>query len=110
MVMKTKRPKLAHKPLSPDLLRKMNAYRREATILSVGRIYLYDNPLLKKPLTIDNPPIFVRAAEGSGIRSILHTDARSASAKPASPGLPDDEGVDCYQARKWAGSAKQEAG
>jgi hypothetical protein len=37
-------------------------------------------------------------------------DIGSTSVKPASPGLPDDEGVNCYQARKWAGSAKQEAG
>ncbi len=38
------------KPLSPELLRKMNAYWRAANYLSVGQIYLYDNPLLKKPL------------------------------------------------------------
>ena len=33
-----------------DLLRKMDAYWRAANYLSVGQIYLYDNPLLKKPL------------------------------------------------------------
>ena len=38
------------KPLSRELLRKMNAYWRAANYLSVGQIYLYDNPLLKKPL------------------------------------------------------------
>ena len=37
-------------PLSSDLLRKMNAYWRAANYLSVGQIYLYDNPLLKEPL------------------------------------------------------------
>src|SRR5690349_4947452 len=36
--------------LSPDLLRKMNAYWRASNYLSVGQIYLYDNPLLKTPL------------------------------------------------------------
>ena len=40
------------KPLSPDLLRKMDAYWRAANYLSVGQIYLYDNPLLKKPLML----------------------------------------------------------
>jgi xylulose-5-phosphate/fructose-6-phosphate phosphoketolase len=30
-----------------ELLRKMNAYWRAANYLSVGQIYLYDNPLLK---------------------------------------------------------------
>ena len=37
-------------PLSADLLRKMDAYWRAANYLSVGQIYLYDNPLLKEPL------------------------------------------------------------
>src|SRR5450432_2191255 len=40
--------------LPPDLLRKMDAYWRAANYLSVGQIYLYDNPLLKIPLTIDH--------------------------------------------------------
>lgn len=38
--------------LSPELLRKMNAYWRAANYLSVGQIYLYDNPLLKQPLEL----------------------------------------------------------
>ncbi len=41
-------------PLSPDLLRRMHAYWRAANYLSVGQIYLYDNPLLKRPLKIDD--------------------------------------------------------
>src|SRR5512140_2505406 len=45
---------IKNKPLSPDLLRKMNAYWRAANYLSVGQIYLYDNPLLKKPLTLEH--------------------------------------------------------
>ncbi|MGA9118128.1 MAG: phosphoketolase family protein [Bacteroidota bacterium] len=40
--------------LSPDLLRKMNAYWRAANYLSVGQIYLYDNPLLKEPLKLSH--------------------------------------------------------
>jgi xylulose-5-phosphate/fructose-6-phosphate phosphoketolase len=47
----TKSKKTNHdKPLSSELLRKMNAYWHAANYLSVGQIYLYDNPLLKKPL------------------------------------------------------------
>lgn len=38
--------------LKPEQLRKMNAYWQAANYLSVGQIYLYDNPLLKKPLTL----------------------------------------------------------
>src|SRR5215469_9871401 len=37
-------------PLTPELLAKMNAYWRAANYLSVGQIYLKDNPLLEKPL------------------------------------------------------------
>jgi len=40
--------------LSPELLRKMNAYWRAANYLSVGQIYLYDNPLLKEPLKLSH--------------------------------------------------------
>ncbi len=40
------------KALSPQLLHKMDAYWRAANYISVGQIYLYDNPLLKRPLTL----------------------------------------------------------
>jgi len=36
--------------LTLELLQKMDAYWRAANYLSVGQIYLYDNPLLKRPL------------------------------------------------------------
>jgi xylulose-5-phosphate/fructose-6-phosphate phosphoketolase len=52
--MKTKGTNRTDKPLSPDLLRKMNAYWRAANYLSVGQIYLYDNPLLKEPLRLEH--------------------------------------------------------
>jgi len=38
--------------LSPELFHKMDAYWRAANYLSVGQIYLYDNPLLKRPLKL----------------------------------------------------------
>ncbi len=38
-------------PLAPDEFRKIDAYWRAANYLSVGQIYLYDNPLLRVPLT-----------------------------------------------------------
>ena len=40
--------KIKTKTLNPDLLRKLDAYWRAANYLSVGQIYLYDNPLLKQ--------------------------------------------------------------
>jgi xylulose-5-phosphate/fructose-6-phosphate phosphoketolase len=39
-------------PLSADELARIDAYWRAANYLSVGQIYLYDNPLLTRPLTI----------------------------------------------------------
>src|SRR3954463_15858990 len=39
-------------PLSADELRRMDAYWRAANYLSVGQIYLLDNPLLREPLTL----------------------------------------------------------
>src|SRR6202522_2580490 len=48
------------KTLTPELLHKMNAYWRAANYLSVGQIYLYDNPLLKRPLKLsDVKPLVV---------------------------------------------------
>lgn len=41
-------------PLSPELLAKINAYWRAANYLSVGQIYLCDNPLLRRPLKLEH--------------------------------------------------------
>jgi xylulose-5-phosphate/fructose-6-phosphate phosphoketolase len=38
--------------LTPEMLHKMDAYWRAANYLSVGQIYLCDNPLLREPLTL----------------------------------------------------------
>src|SRR5690348_3981958 len=46
-----KRRKLMPEPLTTEQLRLIDAYWRAANYLSVGQIYLYDNPLLKKPLS-----------------------------------------------------------
>jgi xylulose-5-phosphate/fructose-6-phosphate phosphoketolase len=46
--------------LLPEVLDKMNAYWRAANYLSVGQIYLYDNPLLKRALRLsDVKPLVV---------------------------------------------------
>jgi xylulose-5-phosphate/fructose-6-phosphate phosphoketolase len=41
-------------PLSSDELRRIDAYWRAANYLSVGQIYLLDNPLLTEPLTLEH--------------------------------------------------------
>ena len=45
---------IENQPLSADELKKINAYWRAANYLSVGQIYLLDNPLLSEPLAIDH--------------------------------------------------------
>ena len=44
---------LEKQPLCEEMLEKMNAYWRAANYLSAGQLYLLDNPLLKKPLSMD---------------------------------------------------------
>lgn len=51
---KNKKEILSDKPLSKDLLEKMNRYWNAANYLSVGQIYLYNNPLLKTPLKLED--------------------------------------------------------
>ncbi len=46
--------------LEPDLLQRMDRYWRAANYLSVGQLYLYDNPLLRRPLALtDVKPLTV---------------------------------------------------
>ncbi len=42
------------KTLSPELLNAINAYWRAANYLSVGQMYLRDNPLLREPLQLEH--------------------------------------------------------
>ena len=44
----------AKEELSQEVLHKINAYWRAANYLSVGQIYLKDNPLLKEPLKLEH--------------------------------------------------------
>lgn len=44
---------LEKQPLCEEMLTKMNSYWRAANYLSAGQLYLLDNPLLKKPLSLD---------------------------------------------------------
>ena len=41
-------------PLDPEQLRKIHAYWRAANYLSVGQIYLCENPLLREPLKLEH--------------------------------------------------------
>jgi xylulose-5-phosphate/fructose-6-phosphate phosphoketolase len=47
-------PGISHSPLSENELAKIHAYWRAANYLSVGQIYLYANPLLREPLTLEH--------------------------------------------------------
>jgi xylulose-5-phosphate/fructose-6-phosphate phosphoketolase len=45
---------LMEQTLAPQMLQKIDAYWRAANFLSVGQIYLYDNPLLRQPLKAEH--------------------------------------------------------
>lgn len=44
----------AQRPLEPDEHRLIDAYWRAANYLSVGQIYLLENPLLREPLRLEH--------------------------------------------------------
>jgi xylulose-5-phosphate/fructose-6-phosphate phosphoketolase len=46
--------KMEIKTLTPELLHKIDAYWRAANYLSVGQLYLRDNPLLREPLKLSH--------------------------------------------------------
>jgi xylulose-5-phosphate/fructose-6-phosphate phosphoketolase len=45
---------IMNQPLSKDQLQAMDAYWRAANYLSIGQIYLLDNPLLQEPLRLEH--------------------------------------------------------
>jgi xylulose-5-phosphate/fructose-6-phosphate phosphoketolase len=47
-------PERGHAPLSSEELRRLDAWWRAANYLSVGQIYLLDNPLLREPLRLEH--------------------------------------------------------
>ncbi len=52
--METHKVAASKEELSQEQLNKINAYWRAANYLSVGQIYLHDNPLLKEPLKAEH--------------------------------------------------------
>ena len=59
--------------LTADLLRKMDAWWRAANYLSVGQTYLYDTPLLKKPLKKEHVKPRLVGQRRSSLRKCVFT-------------------------------------
>src|SRR5258705_12223736 len=55
-------------PLSPKELESIDAYWRASLYLSLGMVYLKENPLLREPLTLDQtkPPLLGHLGSGAG--------------------------------------------
>ncbi len=68
-------------PLSPDELEHIDAYWRAANYLSVGQIYLLDNPLLREPLR-------GRARQAAPARALGHDAGSEPALRPHEPGHP----------------------
>ena len=60
------------KPLSPDELRKIDAYWRASLYLCLGMLYLKDNPLLREPLEAGAHEAAAAGPLGLGRRPVLH--------------------------------------
>jgi len=65
-----------HPALPPDLLEKMDAYWRAANYLTVGQIYLQDNPLLETPLKLEHIKPRLLGHWGTTTDSLVHAYAR----------------------------------
>ena len=75
-------------PLSEPVLMQMHAYWRAANYLSVGQIYLRDNPLLREPLTIDHikPRLLGHFDTVPGLNLIyVHLNRLIRTGKPPAP-------------------------
>ena len=70
------------KPLSDSELGKMNAYWRATNYLSVGQIYLFDNPLLQEPLSIEHVKPRLLGHWGTTPASTSSTFTSTASSNP----------------------------
>ena len=68
-------------PLAPDELRLLDAYWRAANYLSVGQIYLLDNPLLREPLAS-------RARQAAPARPLGHDARPELRLRAPQPGHP----------------------
>ena len=60
-------------------LRRIDAYWRAANYLSVGQIYPYDNPLLRKPLTLEHVKsrLLIGCSPTRGTASAIATTPRT---------------------------------
>ena len=72
--------------LEPALLKRMNAYWRAANYLSVGQIYLYDNPLLKQQLALSDVKPLVVGHWGTTPGRELHLCAPEPGHQEVRPG------------------------
>ena len=70
---------LEKQPLCEEMLEKMNAYWRAANYLSAGQLYLLDNPLLKKPLSMDQIKKKIVGHWGTVPRRLLVPSTRAVS-------------------------------
>ena len=62
-------------PLTTKELELMNAYWRACNYLSVGMIYLKDNPLLKEPLKTEDVKVPAARPLGREPGAVLHLGA-----------------------------------
>ena len=67
--------KIEMNTLTPESLNKLDAYRRAANYLSVGQMYLRDNPLLRMPLKLEHVNTHAAGTLGHDAGTELHLRA-----------------------------------
>src|SRR5271155_5749648 len=89
-------------PLSAEELRKMDAYWRASNYLSVGQIYLLDNPLLKEPLKREHikPRLLGHWGTSPGLNMLCVGPLRPTT-RGASPTSSWPAAATCRPWRRW---------
>jgi hypothetical protein len=85
-IMKMNKKNATDKPLSTELLSKIDAYRRASLYLCVGMLFLHSNSLLKEPLKMEHVK---KRLLGIGPRSVF----RLGASEPAGQKIRPDFGV-----------------
>jgi len=96
-------------PLDAEALRKLDAYWRAANDLSVGQIYLFDNPLQREPLGAEHvkPRLLGSSAPrllgSSATRARLPASTSCTPTSTASSSAIDTCGEDMPDVCDWKG-------
>ena len=89
-------------PLAPELLDRMHRYWQAANYLTIGQIYLQENPLLREAL---RPSTLSRVCWSLGNIAWPQSDLRSF--EPADYSTRREYDLSCWTGARWAGGDRE---